>query len=136
MKQCGGCTLCCKIPAISVLKKPSDSWCKHCAVGAGCTVYDQRPKVCAEFSCLWLSSDMPEEFRPDKLHFYIAGNQNDEVLKIRVDTEFPDAWKGHFIVNELLSKGRHLLIVVGHQLTFISAPGRPMPEKLMLEWIL
>jgi hypothetical protein len=135
MRQCGGCTLCCLIPRVAILSKPSGKWCWYCN-GKGCTIYDHRPRACKDFTCLWLASDMPDEWRPDRLHFYISGSENDEVLKVRVDPAFPDAWMYSPVIDHFLQRGKHLLVCVGFQVTFLPAKGKPMPEKIMLEWML
>jgi len=137
MKQCGECTLCCKIPKIAGLK-PSDQWCKNCIIGKGCAIYDHRPKVCQDFACRWLSDqDMPDAYRPDRVHFYVApGNDSDEVFRVRVDTDYPEAWKDSPIVEAFLNQGKHVVVSVGWQITFLAGRGRPTPEKLVLEWIL
>jgi hypothetical protein len=38
-KQCGDCTLCCKVMAIEMLAKPAGAWCPHCTAKRGCTIY-------------------------------------------------------------------------------------------------
>lgn len=67
-KVCGTCTLCCKLMYILELEKPGNRWCQHCTPGKGCNIYDAKPRSCSDFMCLWLNSDLPDEFRPDKIH--------------------------------------------------------------------
>jgi hypothetical protein len=69
--------MCCKLTSIDwptdppvgrpPLKKPENTLCKYCAVGKGCTIYDDRPVSCAAFQCLWLMDLMPEPLRPDRI---------------------------------------------------------------------
>ena len=74
MKSCGGCTMCCDlVPVDSLdLKKPSFTPCKHLrdmlmVAGPGCSIYGTRPRACAVWSCVWLTSpDLPPELRPDR----------------------------------------------------------------------
>jgi hypothetical protein len=99
-------------------------------------IYEQRPQVCKDFECLWLASDMPEEMRPDRVHLYVAGKENDGALKMRVDPAFPDAWKNSVVVDYFLERGNHLLISVGYQITFLPCQDKPVPEKIMLDWTL
>ena len=93
-RQCGGCTLCCKVLAIRELGKPSGAWCPHCTPGTGCKIYDTRPEECRTFSCGWLlDTELPEDWRPDrsKLVFYPAeGTRN---IAVHVDPGAPDAWR-------------------------------------------
>lgn len=35
MRTCGSCTLCCKVMAITALKKPMNKWCEFCDKGTG-----------------------------------------------------------------------------------------------------
>ena len=36
-RQCGDCSLCCKVLGIPELNKPKDAWCPQlCAAGTGC----------------------------------------------------------------------------------------------------
>jgi Fe-S-cluster containining protein len=34
-----------------------------------CTIYDNRPKTCSDFECLYVESDLPEEYLPEKVGF-------------------------------------------------------------------
>ena len=86
-RQCGGCTLCCKLlpmnsgqdaqatrtaaemikhrmlslqEAASMLKtldKPAGERCPHQRHGKGCLIYSQRPLGCRVWNCRWLASD-------------------------------------------------------------------------------
>jgi hypothetical protein len=139
MRACGDCTLCCKIPRIPVLKKPSNVWCKFCSDN-GCSIHaTSKPQVCKDFTCWWLTGLMPEEMRPDKVHLYVSGNAGDEVIKILVDTDYPNAWKeagGDEVVDLFIRNGFHVLVVVGNQVTFLPGAGRVKPEKILLDWLL
>jgi hypothetical protein len=130
MKTCGGCTLCCKIAKVPELNKPSNQWCQHCAIGVGCRTYDDRPKVCSEFTCHWLASDMPDEERPDRVGFYISMEGN--VAKVH----------GHpagAVANKVIRRLRaefHVLVLDRNHLTFLNGYKLQAPEKLMLDWTL
>src|SRR5262249_4530121 len=46
-RECGKCSLCCKLLPIQELNKPIDTWCPHCRPGhGGCTIYSSRPSEC------------------------------------------------------------------------------------------
>ena len=68
---CGSCTACCThlpIPAriVSPAAKPAGEPCPHLCQ-SGCSIYQQRPDICARFQCAWLANgDWPEEWRPDR----------------------------------------------------------------------
>ena len=94
MKECGGCTMCCKIIGVSELDKSPNEWCKHCDIGEGCSIYKDAPDVCHDFKCLWLvSEDMPDELRPDKTKVVLGGTTDGKHVVAYVDPARPDAYK-------------------------------------------
>ena len=73
-RDCGDCTMCCKLPAIppttfknKPFEKSSFIWCEHCKVGIQCNVYKDRPTTCKTFECLYLVGF--NQHRPNKLGF-------------------------------------------------------------------
>jgi hypothetical protein len=75
-RECGACTLCCKLVAVAELQKPLDRWCTHCEPGHGCSIYETRPQACRSFSCEWLlNPEMPDFWRPAKCGMVIALSQ-------------------------------------------------------------
>lgn len=66
-KTCGACTMCCSALEIAELAKPAGPKCNHCAQ-AGCSIYPDRPQVCRDFECQWLTDrKLPPHFRPDRI---------------------------------------------------------------------
>lgn len=68
-RKCGSCNLCCQVFEIKPLAKPAGIRCQHLAKGCtnkSCTIYEQRPEVCAGFKCLWLEGAGPASLRPDR----------------------------------------------------------------------
>jgi hypothetical protein len=66
--KCGECTACCTLLGVKSLQKDDYVSCQHeCA--AGCAIYQNRPKECGIYECLWLQQypGFSERFRPDKL---------------------------------------------------------------------
>lgn len=136
--SCDGCTLCCKIPRIPALDKKSNEWCGFCNRNKGCSIYQLRPTPCVDFNCLWLSGQQPVEWRPDRVHLYTVEESND-LIKVRVDADHPTAWQegvGKQMVDHFRSKGKHVLVSVGMQLTFLPAKDKPCPDKLLIDWLL
>lgn len=77
-RQCGDCTLCCKVMAIEQLAKPASSWCQHCRPGHGCLSYATRPDECCDFDCLWLIDDrLDQRWKPKTGIDHIAGRHRD-----------------------------------------------------------
>jgi hypothetical protein len=91
MRQCGDCSLCCKLlplsnnklymsdvlfqmrnpHAMSVFHKPAGQRCEH-QRRTGCAVYNKRPACCRAWSCAWLDElDTAELSRPDRSHYVI-----------------------------------------------------------------
>ena len=71
MRECGDCTLCCKLPAIKDFKE-GYKWCKHCDIGKGCTTYETRPQPCIDFNCMWKDERTNVELKPNKVGFFIS----------------------------------------------------------------
>lgn len=66
-RSCGECTACCKFFAVPEVGKHGAEWCPRCVLGKGCTIYQDRPFACREFTCIWLNGKGDESFRPDRL---------------------------------------------------------------------
>jgi hypothetical protein len=92
MRECGDCSLCCKVMAIDELAKPPGSWCRHCKPGQGCLIHEQRPAECRSFNCLWLMDHrFGPHWRPNKSKLVLTAS--DDGIEIRCDPGFPDAWR-------------------------------------------
>lgn len=98
-RTCGSCTACCRVYPIPALNKPTGKWCQHCDVGKGCKIYEQRPKMCADYECSWLVTQhnpedqrMPPEMRPDRCK--VVFNQcGEKVFAALVLPGHFDAWR-------------------------------------------
>jgi len=65
-KQCGDCSLCCKVLSIPELDKPKDKWCPNFVAGTGCGIYAERPGSCRNFACRWLvDATLGPEWKPN-----------------------------------------------------------------------
>lgn len=72
MRQCGDCTLCCKLVPVKAIEKPAGVKCPHVRWGKGCTIYADRPRSCREWTCAWrLGADTADLQRPDRSHCVI-----------------------------------------------------------------
>lgn len=92
-RSCGTCTLCCKLFDIRELDKPQFEWCKHCAIGQGCNIYDQRPQECRDFNCSYLANPaLGEEWRPSKSKIVLTLEKGN-LIGVHVDPDRPDAWR-------------------------------------------
>jgi len=93
-RECGGCTMCCRVMGIGALDKPEGVWCPHCEPGRACRIYDTRPQECRDFYCLWLKDEkLDARWKPDVAKFCMTLEAGRRRLCIHVDRSRPDAWK-------------------------------------------
>uniref|UniRef100_UPI003100AFE0 hypothetical protein n=1 Tax=Neorhizobium sp. EC2-8 TaxID=3129230 RepID=UPI003100AFE0 len=131
-RYCGTCTLCCRLPEISALDKPPDAWCRHCTEGQGCSIYADRPQLCRDFLCMWMTdSGVPEAWQPlrSKMLVYEQGPQ----LTILVDPDHPDVWKQEPYLSDLnawaeaaQARGHYVILFSGDEVVKIE-PGVTAP---------
>lgn len=121
--DCGNCTMCCKLLAVTELGKLKNTQCEHCDVGVGCKIYDDRPVSCGGFSCLWLQTQdkalkkLPLSLRPDKSKVVIHATPDEKNVVAKVDPTSPLAWmeKGISILLASLSENCLVLVDNGKQ---------------------
>jgi hypothetical protein len=106
-RECGDCTLCCKLLGVKKISKPQGQWCQHCQIGKGCKIYAQRPKECEDFTCLWWAGLIPEELKPNKVHavFTLTGET------ITVDAEYANVFEQGPVkryIDKLLKNGKRV----------------------------
>jgi len=89
--RCGDCHSCCKsfgwiddnqIKLIDLDIQYEWDRCNKLCDNNRCTIYSTRPQSCNDFECLYVESDLPEEYLPDTIGF---------VTNLRYDQ------KGHFL---------------------------------------
>lgn len=121
-RQCGSCSLCCKVMGIEELGKPPGSWCGHFKPGLGCGIYARRPGECATFACEWLLFEgWGPEWKPEKSRFVLITEEDGVRLKVIVDPATPNAWRKepYYSRFKMMSRqavdGRRLLIVIGNR---------------------
>ncbi len=67
-RSCGECTLCCTVLRVDALRKLGGLACTHLVSEAGgCGIYQDRPRICRSYRCLWLQGGLEEDDRPDRL---------------------------------------------------------------------
>jgi hypothetical protein len=94
-RQCGTCTLCCKIFAVESLAKPAQTWCPHVQneFPHGCGIYPTRPTTCRLFECLWLQTPpemLPDDLKPEKTHVVLTPTKDGKTIMAHVDRAYPN----------------------------------------------
>lgn len=93
-RDCGGCTLCCKLLAVEELSSPPLGWCPRCDVKTGCAAYADRPTECRQFYCEYLlDGALGEHWKPSKCKMVVVLEDYADALVIHVDPARPHAWR-------------------------------------------
>lgn len=120
-RQCGSCTLCCKLVPVQELDKNAGEVCPHQRHFKGCAVYDKRPRSCKSWSCEWLlgnETELPGIKRPDQAHYVIdcvpdyvkifeAGGSEPikmGAIQIWIDPKYPNAHRDPALRELLIEK--------------------------------
>jgi hypothetical protein len=130
-RECGGCTMCCKLYELPEFKKPPGVWCKHCTPGKGCGIHATRPNQCRQFFCLWMTdAAWPDDWRPDKARFVLSVFPPNGFVYGQVDPGSPGAWRKapyydrlRAMAGRLLERRKHVVMFVGDDATLV------MPEE-------
>lgn len=93
-RDCGTCTLCCKVFDVPALAKPAGSWCAHCKPGRGCGIWETRPAHCRAFHCLWMTENwLGPEWKPEIAKFVLTLDPVSRYLLVQLDPGQPQAWR-------------------------------------------
>jgi hypothetical protein len=93
-RECGTCTLCCKVYEVPSLEKPAGKWCQHCTPGKGCGIWQTRPDHCRSFYCLYMTvGDFGPEWKPDRAKFVMTIDPVSRYLNLQVDPGHATAWR-------------------------------------------
>ena len=131
-RECGDCSMCCKIPFIPEFNKPIGIWCEHCDPGNGCKIYDRRPKRCSDFNCMYLHEPgISEIWKPNISKMVLKkDSENNNGLVVLVDPKSRNAWRKEPYYSDLtiwaemhLANQGHVHVYIGHNLIVI------LPDK-------
>jgi hypothetical protein len=97
-RNCGSCTLCCKLLAVPAIDKPRGQLCQHCTPGKGCNIYRDRPGVCRDWNCGWqIWHWLGQEWHPLESRIVINPNLSldpaHSAIDFHVDPADPDRWR-------------------------------------------
>jgi hypothetical protein len=130
-RTCGECSMCCKIMNVDEFEKPQGVWCRHCAPGRGrCTIHDDRPPVCRNYSCGWLiSSSLGAEWKPSICKMLINFEKDKGLISVHVDSGHPGAWRrqpyyGHLKQWARQLVGQNMVVVFIKRKTIVVLPDK------------
>jgi len=94
LRECDGCTLCCKLIGVEELAKPAGVQCPNNSGCGGCGIYETRPPSCRTFHCGYLLAPyLGPEWRPDIAKFLLVSTVDGMLMVAHVDPDYPDAWR-------------------------------------------
>ena len=103
-KSCGACTMCCSALEIAHFKKPAGPLCANCRPGGGCAIYAERPQVCRDFECEWLTRrDLPRQLRPDLVGTILMEDADSDEYRAVCAPERPMAWRHPLVFAHLVA---------------------------------
>lgn len=93
-RDCGSCSMCCKLPGIAELNKAPMVWCRHVVHGRGCSIHPERPGVCRTFFCHYLRNPhLGPEWKPERSGFILFTEAGGKRLVVASDSAKPGAWR-------------------------------------------
>ena len=125
-RECGSCSMCCKLLGVEELAKPTGVWCKHVSPGKGCSIHDERPASCRSFNCFWLVNPyLGPEWKPDRSKFVIWQGPSGEWI-LSVDPGNPNSWRQpqyirqlRIVAAQMAEQGQVLLLLKGEKMICI-----------------
>jgi hypothetical protein len=133
-RECGSCSLCCKVYTITELDKPAGKWCTHCKPGKGCVIHDAPPAQCIDFNCLWRTeASIGPDWKPDRAKMVVTISPVNGYINVQVDAGAPQAWRKQPYYGQLhqwarnnLPKGIYVIVFVEFTATLI-LPDQDVP---------
>lgn len=105
------------------LDKPVNQWCRHCRIGQGCGIYEERPQSCRTFECVWLQTQrgakpLGRELRPDATRVVLSTTDGGETVVLNVSPDREEAWQQGAmgkLVSQMLRDGIRVLVKCGER---------------------
>jgi len=137
-RECGSCTLCCKVYHVPEIDKVAGKWCQHCAPGKGCSIHKAAPAQCAAFNCLWRTEGtLAPAWKPERAKMVLSVFPQNGFIYVQVDPGAPSAWRKQPYYDQLhrwaeasLQRGRHVIVFVNDVATLIM-PDQDVPLGAM-----
>ena len=132
MKDCGDCSLCCKLIEVKPLNKPADTWCEHCTKQS-CAIWEKRPEICKTYNCLWRTTpEMTDDLQPSKCK--VAFEVHEEGVAIaHVDVDRPEAWRKPPVIGvilKLVQEGTPVWVMIGKERHMLLPEGKNQEEVM------
>ena len=135
-RQCGDCSLCCKLLAIPELDKPKDEWCPNFAAGIGCRIYADRPPSCRDFRCRWLvDPTMGPEWKPSVCKMVLDAKPR--LLVVHADPAVTKPWRAEpysAVLKRLAAQGLTggtLVLVMERRRSIVLLPDREVDMGIL-----
>lgn len=95
-RQCGSCSLCCRLLDIPEFNAPPGTWCRHCKPGVGCRIHPDRPENCRTYECAWLMGKATDDWFPAKCKIIcdqVMVDPDGLFMRFTVDPGYPTRWR-------------------------------------------
>tara|TARA_R110000772_G_scaffold20466_2_gene56803 strand:+ start:93657 stop:94112 length:456 start_codon:yes stop_codon:yes gene_type:complete len=100
-RECGECTLCCKLLDIPWMESLPNTYCSKCEINKGCTIFKSVPKKCSDYNCEYLKSEtMGDELKPNVCNVIFEEIAKTIHLAL-VDPDYINAWKEEPVMNHI-----------------------------------
>jgi hypothetical protein len=118
--------MCCSALEIDELKKPAGPLCAN-SCESRCRIYPERPQVCRDFECEWLTQrNLPANFRPDLIGALFMQDYDVDEYRAVCAPERPLAWRNPRVFAHLVAvakTGRTVVAKAGRQAWRVFASG-------------
>ena len=105
--------MCCTALEITELKKPAGPACTHCIASGGCRIYADRPQVCRDFECLWLTErGLSRRLRPDFIGTILMEDEDTGEYRAVCAPGRPNAWRRSDVFAHLVAEAKTGRVVV------------------------
>ena len=137
-RDCGTCTLCCKVYDGPAVDSPAGQWCRHCLPGRGCGIHETRPQHCRSFYCMWMTEAwLGPEWKPERSKLVLSVDPVTRFLFVQVDPGAAGAWRQQPFYGQLkqwsaagVKQGRQVIVFVNKSATVV-LPDRDVPVGVL-----
>jgi len=125
-RVCGECSLCCTVLRVDELGKLGGEPCPQLRDAAkGCAIYEQRPRICRAYRCMWLRGYLEERDRPDRLGAIVELLPVGTGLRLSIHEATPGAYDRSDRLQKLAASHRETIPVRIADVVDVENPDRP-----------